>query len=158
MLYPVSWFSILHNCIHSNIKPRKSGLSSNVHILFSSWQKASGASYMNSLFYPGIADLFLWTLHMPSLLALKLCEIWGGLNEQFFSFYSNLTPFTAQSWERSMACHHGRFFFFFLVRKLWGIVISSVASGTHLSSDHSEVFAVIMETKMLCSVENTGCS
>lgn len=48
-----------------------------------------------------------------------------------------------------MGYHHGR---------MWGIVISSVASVTHQSIYHYEAFAVIMETKMLCSVENTGCS
>lgn len=32
---------------------------------------------------------------------------------------------------------------------MWGIVISSVASVTHLSSDHYEAFAAIMETEML---------
>lgn len=50
-----------------------------------------------------------------------------------------------------------KIFFFFLVRKLWGIVIFFVVSGIYLFSDYFEVFVVIMEIKMLCLVENIGC-
>lgn len=101
---------------------------------------------------------FFWMNLLPAksnLLALVLCAVWSGLNEQSFSFYSNLVPFHSffmgdkfdlPSWKNSF------------LRKMWRIVISSALSGIHLSSDHSEAFSFIMESKMLCSVENTGCS
>lgn len=45
---------------------------------------------------------------------------------------------------------HGSFFF--PKKKMWGIAISSVASETHLSIDHSEASAVINGNKRLICV------